>query len=48
MRRKLIITMMADSTRLQGKAYDFAMQNSKEKGPCCCSCIIIVGHESIN
>jgi hypothetical protein len=22
----------------QQKAYDYAMQNSKEKGPCCCKC----------
>ncbi|MBI2007212.1 MAG: hypothetical protein HYS83_00685, partial [Candidatus Blackburnbacteria bacterium] len=40
---KLAKKLMADYDNIQltaeeQKAYDFAMQNSDEKGPCCCKC----------
>ena len=40
---KLAKKLMADYDRIQlsaeaQKAYDYAMQNSDEKGPCCCKC----------
>lgn len=36
--KKLIAYYDNKLTAKEQKAYDFAMQNSEEKGPCCCKC----------
>lgn len=36
--KKMQVYYDTELTSEQQKAYDFAMQNSKEKGPCCCKC----------
>lgn len=36
--KKLITYYDIKLTAKEQKAYDFAMQNSEEKGPCCCKC----------
>src|SRR3989344_5611139 len=36
--KKLKVYYYLDLTPEQQKAYDYAMQNSMEKGPCCCKC----------
>lgn len=36
--KKLIAYYDIKLTAKEQKAYDFAMQNSEEKGPCCCKC----------
>ncbi|MBI3384635.1 hypothetical protein HY030_00375 [Candidatus Gottesmanbacteria bacterium] len=36
--KKLLVHYDDELTAEQQKAYDFAMQNSEEKGPCCCKC----------
>lgn len=36
--KKLMAYYDISLTKEEQKAYDFAMQNSEEKGPCCCKC----------
>lgn len=36
--QKALVSYDAELTPEQQKAYDYAMANSEEKGPCCCKC----------